>query len=135
MEIINKREFAAVTLNVDDETFILHVATLVKPTTMPIYPSCQAQVITLTSKKTGTPAEYSDFSNVFFLDFAAELPEHTEINDHLINLLDDKQLPYIPIYGLELVKLEMLKTYIKASLASCFIRPFKSLAVTLILFV
>ena len=37
VEIINKREFAMAALNVDNETFIVHVVALVKPTTMPIY--------------------------------------------------------------------------------------------------
>ena len=89
----------------------------------------------LTSKKTGIPAKYSDFSNVFSLDSAVELPEHTGINDHLINLLDNKQPPYGPIYSLGPVELETLKTYIKANLASGFIRPSKFSAGALILFV
>ena len=135
VEIIDKWEFAAAALNADDETFMVHIATLAEPTTMPIHPSRQAQVATLTSEETGIPAEYSDFSNVFSSDSAAELPEHTGINDHPIDLLDNKQLPYGPIYSLGPVKLEMLKTYIKANLASGFIRPSKSLAGAPILFV
>ena len=87
------------------------------------------------SKETRIPAEYSDFSNIFSSNFAAELPQHTGINDHPINLLDDKQLHYGPIYSLGLLKLEILKTYIKANLASSFIRPSKSPAGILILFV
>ena len=90
VEIINKEEFAVVALNADNETFVMHVAALVKPITISIYPSCQAQVATLTSEKTRIPAEYSNFSNVFSSDSAAELPEHNEINDHFINLLDNK---------------------------------------------
>ena len=135
VEIIDKREFAAAALNADDETFVVHVAALAEPTTMPIHPSRQAQVAALTSEETGIPAEYSDFSNVFSSDSAAELPEHTRINDHPINLLDDKQPPYNSIYSLEPVELEMLKTYIKANLASGFIRLSKSPAGTPILFV
>ena len=135
MEIIDKKEFTAAALNGDDETFVVHVAALAEPTTMPIYPSCQAQVAALSSEETGIPAKYSDFSNVFSSDFAAELPEHTRINNHLINLLDDKQPPYGPIYSLGLVELEMLKTYIEANLASGFIRPSKSPAGAPILFI
>ena len=135
VEIIDKREFAVSVLNTDNETFVVHVAALAKPTTMPIHPSCQAQVAALMSEETGIPAEYSDFSNVFSSDSAAELPEHTGINNHPIDLLDDKQPPYGPIYSLGLVELEMLKTYIKANLASGFIRSSKSPAGALILFV
>ena len=64
-----------------------------------------------------------------------ELPEHTEINNQLINLLDDKQPLYRLIYSLGPVELEMLKTYIEANLAIGFIRTSKSLAGALILFV
>ena len=87
------------------------------------------------SKETEISVKYSNFSNVFFLDSAAELPEHTGINNQLINLLDNKQPPDGPIYSLGPVKLEMLKTYIKANLASNFIRAFKSPAGAPILFV
>ena len=89
----------------------------------------------LTSKRIGIVAEYSDFFNNFSSDSAAELPEHTRINDHLINLLDNKQPLYGPIYSLGPVELEMLKTYIEANLASGFIRPFKSPSGAQILFV
>ena len=135
VELIDKKEFVAVALNVDDEIFIVYIAALAEPITMPIYPSHQAQVALLTSKETGILAEYSNFSNVFSLDFAAELPEHTGINDYPINLPNDKQPPYSPIYSLGPVELEMLKTYIKANLASGFIRASKSPVYTLILFV
>ena len=37
MEIIDKSEFAAATLNVDNETFVVHIATLAEPTIMPIH--------------------------------------------------------------------------------------------------
>ena len=135
IEIIDKREFAAAVLNVDNEIFVMYVAALAEPTTIPIHPSCQAQVTALTSEKTGILAKYSDFSNVFSSDSAAELPEHTEINDHPINLLDDKQPPYGLIYSLKPIELETLKTYIEANLANNFIRPSKSLAGAPILFV
>ena len=135
VEIINKKEFAVVALNTDNETFVVHIAALAKPTTMLIHPSRQAQVAVLTNEKTGIPAKYSNFSNVFSSDSAAELPEHTKINDHPINLLDNKQLPYGPIYSLRPVELEILKTYIEANLASGFIRPSKSPSVASIPFV
>ena len=56
-----------------------------------------------------------------------ELPEYTKINNHSINLLEDNQSPYGPMYSPEPVELEMLKTYIKGNLASIYIKPFKSL--------
>ena len=65
VEIINKREFAAAVLNADNETFVMHIAALAEPTTIPIHPSHQAQIATLTSEETGIPAEYSDFLTSF----------------------------------------------------------------------
>ena len=135
VEIIDKREFAAAALNAYNEMFVLYVATLAEPTTMLIHSSCQTQVAALTSEETGIPADYFDFSNVFSSDSTSELPEHTEINDHSINLLDDKQLPYGPIYSLGAVEVETLKTYIEANLASGFIKPSKPPSVAPILFV
>ena len=135
VEIINKREFAATAVNTDNETSVVHVMARAKPMTMPIYSSHQVQVALLTSEETGILIEYSDFSNFFFLDSAVELPEHIGINDCTINLLDNKQPLYSLIYSLGPVKLKILKTYIKANLASSFIKLSKSSTGTLILFV
>ena len=135
VEIIDKKEFAAAALNEDNKIFVVHVAALAVPTTISIHLSCQAQVAELTSEQTGIPTEYSNFSNVFSSDSATEPAEHTGIKDHPIDLLDNKQPPYGPIYSLGPVELETLKIYIKANLASRFIRPSKSLASTLILFI
>lgn len=41
-----------------------------------------------------------------------ELSKNTEINEHVIELVDGSQLPYILIYALSLVELETLKIYI-----------------------
>ena len=40
VEIIDKREFITVALNADNKIFMVHVATLVEPTTMLIHPFC-----------------------------------------------------------------------------------------------
>ena len=55
-----------------------------------------------------------------------KLPENTDINEHIIELIERKQLSYGPIYNLSLVELETLKTYIKTYLKTGFIRPSKS---------
>ena len=82
-------------MNMDNEIFVVLVAALAEPITIPIHPSGQAQVASPMSKKTRIPVKYSEFSNVFSSDSVAELPEHTRINDHLINLIDDKELPMV----------------------------------------
>ena len=66
MEIIDKREFALVVLNTDDENFIIYIAPLAKQIIMPIYPSCQAQVATLISEETGISSKYFKFPTSFF---------------------------------------------------------------------
>ena len=63
------------------------------------------------------------------------LPERTGSNEHAIKLENGKQPSYGPIYSLDRVELETLKTYIKTNLANSFIQPSKSPAGTPILFV
>lgn len=72
---------------------------------------------------------------VIFLELAMELPEHREMNNHTIHLIEGKQPPYERIYSLESLELKSLKTYIKSSLANSFIRLFKSVLSVSILFV
>ena len=134
MKIINKKKFMIVVLNVNNETFVLHVATLAEPIIVLIYSFYQAQVALLTSKKLRIHIEYSDFSDFISSDSVAELLDDTRIINHFINLLDNKQLPYSSIYSLGLVKLELLKTYIRVNLANSFIKPFKSPTSALILY-
>lgn len=64
-----------------------------------------------------------------------KLFEYFDINKHLINPESDKQLYYILMYSLGLVKFKSYKTYIKTNLANSFIRSSKFLAIAPILFV
>ena len=56
------------------------------------------------------------------------------INNYAIELVDDWQPSYGPIYSLGFVKLEILKACIENNLANGFIRPSKSPVRVLILF-
>ena len=125
VEIIDQNVFAVAALNLDDKNFIVHEAAIAEQIIIPIYPFCQAKLASLTSEQIEISVKYSEFFNIFSSDSAVKLPENTKINDHLINLLDNKQPPYSLMYSLGLVKLETLKTYIKANPASSFIRPSK----------
>ena len=71
-------------------------------------------------------AEYSDYSDIFLAENAAELLEKTGMNEHAIKLEEGKQPSFRLIYNLGLVELETLKTYIKTNLANGFIHPSKS---------
>ena len=114
-------------MDVDSETFVVHVA-IREREEMPVHSERQAQVgaLLFNEAPTEVPAEYSDYSDVFSVEHAAELPENTGMNEHAIKLEEGKQPPFDPIYSLEPVELETLKTYIKTNLANGFIRPSKS---------
>ena len=140
---MGKKEFAAVVLDLESETFVIHVASLssnTSPSSFPlklnVYPSYRPQVFGLIAKKAPTkvPAEYLDFADIFSSDLTSKLLKHTRINDHAIELVDGQELSYGPIYSLGPVELKTLKAYIKTNLANGFIRLCKSPAGALILF-
>ncbi len=79
-------------------------------------------------------SKYANFVDVFSPKLVADFPKHIKINNHAIELVDDWQLLYSPIYSLEPVELETLKDYIENNLANGFIKPSKSPAGALILF-
>ena len=95
---------------------------------MLVYSKKQIQIKALLFDKASTEvlAEYSDYSDVFSMENAAELPENTRINKHVIKLEKVKQPPFGSIYSLGPIKLETLKTFIDTNLANDFIWPSKS---------
>ncbi len=136
VELIGKKEFATAALDPEHKTFVVHVAALSVDSGDEMYPSKKAQIAHLKADEALTKvlSKYADFADVFSPKLAVELPEYTGINDHAIELVDDWQPPYGPIYSLRLVELETLKAYIEKNLASDFIRPSKSSAGAPILF-
>ena len=135
VQIVDLKEFVIAALDVDSKTFVVPVA-IQEQEKMPVHSKRQAQVgaLLFDEAPTEVPAEYSDYSDVFSAENAAELPENTGMNEHAIELEEGKQPPFGPIYSLGPVELETLKTYIKTNLANGFIRPFKSPAGAPILF-
>ena len=135
VQIVDPKEFVIAALDVDSETFVVHVA-IREREEMPVHSERQAQVGALLFDKAPTkvPAEYSNYSDVFSAENAAELPENTGMNEHAIKLEEGKQPPFGPIYSLGPVELETLKTYIETNLANSFIQPSKFLAGTPIFF-
>lgn len=73
------------------------------PTIIPIHSFYKAKIIFLTSIKIF--AKYSDFSNIFSANSVIELLEYNKVNNHPINLFNNKQLFYSLIYRLRLIKL------------------------------
>lgn len=58
------------------------------------------------------PPHYSDYAEVFSFDLEMKLPKNTDINEHAIKFVEEKQLSYEPMYILSLMELETLKAYI-----------------------
>ena len=103
---------------------------------MPVHSKKQAQVGALLFNKASTKvsAEYSNYNNVFSVEYIIKLSENIKMNEYVIKLKESKQLSFGLIYNLELVELETLKTYIKTNLANGFIWPSKFLTKAFILF-
>ena len=130
---MGKKQFVAIELNPEYETYIVHVrsvnfAALPSSSLLNVYLSRKLQIASLLAKKAPTkiPAEYSDFADVFSADLASKLSKQTRINKYAIKLFNSQQSPYGLTYSLRLVKLETLKAYIKTNLTNRFIRPSKS---------
>ena len=117
------------------EVFIVYISSLSLKSKITIYLSKKAQIALLLAKKITVLAKYLDFANVFFKELTKMLLEYTKINEHIIKLVDGKQLFYRSIYSLELIELKILKTYIKSNLANNLICFSKFPAGTTILFV
>ena len=135
VQLVDPKEFVIAALDADSETFVVHVA-IREQEEMAMNPDRKAQIEAQSGAQVGAllfdeaptevPVEYSDYSNVFSAENAAELPETTGMNKHAIELEEGKQPPFGPIYSLGPVELETLKTYIEINLANGFIRPSKS---------
>ena len=136
---MGKKKFAAAVLNPEYKTYVVHVASLYftsSVASLDVHPFWRPQISGLIAEEAPmkVPAEYLDFADVFFPDLAFELPEHTGISNHAIELIDGQQLPYGLLYSLGPLELETLKAYIETNLANGFIRLSKSPAGAFILF-
>ena len=84
--------------------------------------------------KTILPPEYHKFLDVFSHAEAQKLPEHRTY-DHKITLLDGKEPPFGPLYGMSRDELKVLKEYLITHLDEGFIRTSSSPAASPVLFV
>ena len=68
-----------------------------------MYPLKKAQIAYLKIDKgpTNIPSKYAHFVHVFLPKLAIELLKYTSINNHIIKLVDNSQLPYTSIYNLD----------------------------------
>lgn len=105
VEIISKKKFAAALLNEKDKIFVLHMAATNIRATLNIHFFLQAQIGLLEVERITILSEYTDYTNVFLLDSAAELPKHTGIHYYPIELINDKQPLNSLIYSLGSIEL------------------------------
>lgn len=77
---------------------------------------------------------YLDFTNLCLKKVTTKSLKYSAINKYLIKLKSTKKPFYKLIDGLELVELEILKTYIKINLINSFIHTFKFFNGAFILF-
>ena len=143
VKLVGKKKFTAAALDLEHEIYVVHVGLVssdASPSSSPlqlnVHPSRRPWVSSLivTEAPIKVPAKYSDFADLFSPDLAFKLPEHTGINNHIIELVDGQQPPYRPINNLGPVELETMKAHIETNLANGFIRPFNSPAGAPILF-
>ena len=135
VQIVDSEEFVIAALDINNKMFVMHI-TIWKQEEIPVYFENQAQIRALLFDKASTevPAAYSNYNNIFSVEYAIEFLENTKINKHAIKLEESQQLPFKSIYSLRLVELKILKTYIKTNLANGFIQPFILSIGALILF-
>jgi hypothetical protein len=80
------------------------------------------------------PKEYHEFLHLFLRKTADQFFPHRPC-DHIIPLIESKQSPFRPLYGMSLDKPKILRKYLDNNLAKGFIRPSSSPAAAPILFI
>ena len=132
---MEKKKFIVVVLDLEHETYIVHIASL---NSIPrnVNLSQRPQISGSIAKKALTKVsnKYADFADICSSDLVSKLSEYTGINDYTIKLVNGQQPLYGAIYSLGPVETETMKAYIKINLANGFIRPSKSPASSPILF-
>ncbi len=91
VELVGKKEFTVAALDLEHEAFVVHIAALSVDLGDELHPSRRSQLVHLKADEAPTKvsSEYADFADIFSPKLAAELPKHTGINDHTIELVDD----------------------------------------------
>ena len=85
VELIGKKEFATIAFDLEDEAFIVYIATI--SYNLDVHPSQTAQIVLLKANETlvSISIKYTNFINVFSKDLVDELLEYTKINDYTID--------------------------------------------------
>ena len=135
VKLIGKKKFVATTLDQENKSLVIYVDSIIQDWDIYSFWRTQIALLKVDETLTSVPLKYADFAEVFFKNLAIELPDHTGINNHIIDLIKRHQPSYKPIYNLRLVELQILKTYIKTNLVNDLIKSSKSPTNTPIFFV
>ena len=86
VELIGKKEFAVAVLDLEYETFIVHVAVFCLDIVDKMHPLKKTQIAYLKADEAFTKvlSKYADFTNVFSLKLVVELFEYIKMSDHAI---------------------------------------------------
>lgn len=91
-ELIGEKEFAVITLNPNNETWIIYVSFLISSDLdLEIHFSWIAQIVFLNTNKTLTSVHFesTNFVDICFINLATKLLEHIKINNYTIDLVED----------------------------------------------
>lgn len=138
VELTDAETFAEAAMDLTNRVYVMHVKhvpTESTTTTGEVVSSMDIKQRDYDKNpKVVLPSEYEDLAEVFSEADVNRLSDHGP-HDHAIDLIDERQPPYRPVYNLSEVELTVLRQYIDKHLANNFIRPSKSPARAPILFI
>ena len=135
VNIIKLENFVELAINKNADCFAIHASQVMSANEPSMHQDRQDHIARANVVRTvNLSPEYVEYFDIFSDSDAAELPSHESAN-HVIDLIDEKQPSYDPIYSLNEVELDTLRGYIETNLANGFIRSSTSSAGSPILFV
>lgn len=94
VKLIEKKEFVIIIFDPEDQTFIIYIMSLINFNiyNSNIYSFCKVQIVSLKANKTSIVifSKNVDFIDIFSLKLIAKLPKYNTINNHIIDLIDNK---------------------------------------------
>lgn len=100
VKLIRKKEFAAISLDLENQIFIIHIAFIINLDLHRLFKKAQITLLKVDKTFITVPSKYTNFTNLFSPVLIIELFKHIGINTHIIKLIDNKQPLYSPIYSL-----------------------------------
>lgn len=88
VKLIRKKKIGIAILSPNKMTFIVYITDPSLNSEINLFHRAQFVFLLIDNTLIVIFLKYADFITVFFPEFVAELSEYTEINNHLINLVD-----------------------------------------------